>query len=77
MTYSPVITANWEADSSEVWTVPLGGGAGKIFPYRRTSDECSGSGLLQLGKTGFRCRLGAEVSVAVIVPEIGKRLFWR
>ncbi len=28
---APVITANWEADSGNVWTVPFGGGAGKIF----------------------------------------------
>lgn len=28
---SPVITANWEAKSSNTWTVPIGGGLGKIF----------------------------------------------
>jgi hypothetical protein len=28
---SPIITANWEADSDDRWTVPLGGGFGKIF----------------------------------------------
>lgn len=28
---SPIITANWEADDDNTWTVPLGGGAGKIF----------------------------------------------
>lgn len=28
---APIITANWEADSSDQWTVPLGGGGGKIF----------------------------------------------
>ena len=27
----PIITANWEADSSQRWTVPLGAGIGKIF----------------------------------------------
>jgi len=26
-----IITANWDADSSQRWTVPLGGGAGKLF----------------------------------------------
>ena len=30
-TSSPLITANWEADSGEQWTVPLGLGYGKIF----------------------------------------------
>lgn len=28
---APVMTANWEADRDDRWTVPLGGGAGKIF----------------------------------------------
>jgi hypothetical protein len=28
---APIITANWEADSNERWTVPFGGGVGKIF----------------------------------------------
>ncbi|MFC1531472.1 neuromedin U [Gemmatimonadota bacterium] len=27
---APIITANWEADSGDQWTVPLGGGAGKL-----------------------------------------------
>ena len=28
---SPIITANWEADSGNQWTVPVGGGVGKLF----------------------------------------------
>ena len=32
LTSSPLITANWKADrSGDTWTVPLGGGFGKIF----------------------------------------------
>jgi len=27
----PIITANWEADKDNRWTIPFGGGAGKIF----------------------------------------------
>lgn len=30
-TTAPIITANWEADSDHRWTVPIGGGVGKIF----------------------------------------------
>ena len=26
-----IMTANWDLDSSDVWTVPLGGGVGKLF----------------------------------------------
>jgi hypothetical protein len=28
---APIITANWKADSDDQWTVPFGGGLGKIF----------------------------------------------
>ncbi|MGH6803992.1 MAG: outer membrane protein, partial [Methyloceanibacter sp.] len=35
LTSSPIITANWKADSGQKWTVPLGGGVGKIFHFGR------------------------------------------
>ena len=31
LTTSPIITANWEAENDNRWTIPLGGGVGKIF----------------------------------------------
>ncbi len=31
LTSAPIITANWEADDGNKWTVPLGGGFGKVF----------------------------------------------
>ncbi|MBQ0721054.1 MAG: neuromedin U [Gammaproteobacteria bacterium] len=30
LTTAPIITANWEADSGEKWTLPIGGGIGQI-----------------------------------------------
>jgi hypothetical protein len=35
LTSAPIITANWKADNSQRWTVPLGGGVGKIFHFGR------------------------------------------
>jgi hypothetical protein len=31
LTTSPIITADWHADSDERWTVPVGGGVGRLF----------------------------------------------
>ena len=31
LTSVPIITANWEADSRDRWTVPVGAGVGKLF----------------------------------------------
>jgi hypothetical protein len=28
---SPIVTANWKAAKGNVWTVPMGGGAGRVF----------------------------------------------
>ena len=30
LTFSPIITSNWKAESGNQWTVPFGGGVGKI-----------------------------------------------
>jgi len=35
LTSSPIITADWKADSGDRWTVPLGGGVGKIVRFGR------------------------------------------
>ena len=48
LTSSPVITANWKADSGDRWTVPLGGGVGKIF---------------HIGKLPVNTQLGAYYNV--------------
>ena len=33
LTTTPVITADWEADSDERWTIPFGGGAGRLVKF--------------------------------------------
>jgi len=33
LTFAPIITANWEASSSNTWTVPLGLGIGQIMKF--------------------------------------------
>lgn len=38
---SPIITANWKADSDQRWTVPVGGGFGKIFKIARQPVNAS------------------------------------
>ncbi|MHC4758093.1 MAG: neuromedin U [Planctomycetota bacterium] len=45
---APVITANWAADSSNTWTVPVGGGVGKVF---------------HVGKQPVNTRVGAYYNV--------------
>jgi hypothetical protein len=37
----PVITANWEAESDNRWTVPVGGGVGKIMKWGKQPVDLS------------------------------------
>ena len=46
LTTSPLITANWQADDDNRWTVPIGGGIGRIFKNRGPADQCQHRGLL-------------------------------
>jgi hypothetical protein len=33
LTSSPILNVNWKADGGQQWTIPLGGGVGKIFHF--------------------------------------------
>ena len=75
VTSSPILTFNWEATSSEEWTVPFGGGIGKIFKlgklplngslqayYNVRSDESS-----------TIARWQARVQLAFLFPAAGSK----
>jgi len=48
LTTAPIITANWEATSDNRWTIPFGGGVGKIF---------------KIGKQAVNAQVGAYKNV--------------
>jgi len=37
---APIVTANWDANRNNIWTVPLGGGMGKIFKFGKLPVNC-------------------------------------
>ncbi|MHC4991560.1 MAG: neuromedin U, partial [Planctomycetota bacterium] len=50
LTSSPIITANWMADSSDTWTVPLGGGVGRVFNIGKQPVNVSLQGFYNVEK---------------------------
>ena len=71
LTSSPIITANWLAASEDRWTVPLGGGFGKLFKLGKASGQYSAGSLFQRCEAAAgRRRLAAALSGAVSFPEI-------
>jgi hypothetical protein len=56
LTASPIITANWKAAGADVWTVPLGGGAGKLW---------------RIGKIGLPVNTSIQAFGNVVTPNHG------
>lgn len=69
---SPIITANWQATGgSEKWTVPIGGGVGRVFAPLHTKGECLSADLLECGQTRRRRGLDPESAIPVPVSPLG------
>ena len=47
LTYRPIITADWTVDEHNRWTVPLGGGFGRVLPVGPLVLDLASPGILQ------------------------------
>jgi hypothetical protein len=56
LTSSPIITADWKAAGADVWTVPLGGGVGKLW---------------RIGKIGLPVNTSIQAFGNVVTPNHG------
>ena len=50
LTSSPIVTANWEADSDNTWTVPFGGGVGRLFRIGKLPVNMQGQAFYNVEK---------------------------
>lgn len=62
---APILTANWEADAGDRWTVPLGMGGGRLFRLR----ELLGEGIGDLGKLPVNTSLQGYWNA--VTPDFG------
>lgn len=64
LTSSPIITANWEATRDQRWTVPVGGGLGKIVRFGRQPvnvyAQFFGNAVKPDGTTSWSARLQVQ-----------------
>ena len=65
----PIITANWRADTSNKWTVPLGGGIGKIFHLGRLPVNTSISAYYNVIKPDFGPNWQIRAQVQLMFPK--------
>jgi hypothetical protein len=66
---SPVITANWSADSSQRWSVPIGGGVGKIFKIANQPINASFQAFDYVEHPSFAPRWALRFQVQFLFPR--------
>jgi len=69
LTTSPVITANWKAKGSQVWTVPMGGGVGKLFKIGRLPVNTQISGYYNVVRPDFSNNWQIRAQVQFMFPK--------
>lgn len=66
---SPIITANWKADSDNRWTVPLGAGIGHIFHLGRLPVNAMVGAYYNVVKPDFAPNWNIQVQVKLMFPK--------
>jgi hypothetical protein len=69
LTSAPIATVNWKADSSQRWTVPLGGGVGKIFHLGKLPVNTQISAYNNVVQPDFGANLQIRAQVQLMFPE--------
>jgi hypothetical protein len=68
-TSAPVLTVNWKADSGQQWTVPLGGGIGKIFHFGKLPVNTQLSAYYNVAKPDFGANWQIRAQVQFMFPK--------
>ncbi len=66
---SPLITANWEADSDNTGTVPVGGGFGKIFRIGKQPMNASVQAFYNVEKPDFGADWQLRLQLQFLFPK--------
>jgi hypothetical protein len=69
LTSAPVWTVDWKADGGNQWTVPLGGGVGKIFHLGKLPVNTSIAGYYNVVKPDFAANWQIRAQVQLMFPK--------
>ena len=69
LTSSPTITADWEADSDDRWTVPVGGGVGKLVRFGEQPVDFKLQGLWNAEKPDNAADWTLKLQVKFLFPK--------
>jgi hypothetical protein len=69
LTSAPIMTVNWKADGGNKWTVPLGGGVGKIFHFGKLPVNTQLSAYYNVVKPDFGADWQIRAQVQLMFPK--------
>ncbi len=69
VTTAPLISANWEANSSQRWTVPVGAGVGRIFKIGKQPINAKLAGYYNVEKPDFGSEYNIQASITFLFPK--------
>ncbi|UCE58433.1 MAG: hypothetical protein JSU63_13435 [Phycisphaerales bacterium] len=69
LTSSPVITANWAADSDDTWTIPIGGGVGRIIRFGKLPVNVTLQSYYNIEKPDLAPDWGIRFQFALLFPK--------
>ena len=70
LTSVPIMTANWKADKAgDVWTVPLGGGVGKLFKIDKQPIDTQLQAFGNVAKPQFGADWQLRFQIKLLFPE--------
>jgi hypothetical protein len=69
LTSAPILTVDWKADSGQQWTVPIGGGVGKIFHLGKLPVNTQISAYYNVVKPDFGANWQIRAQVQFMFPK--------
>ncbi len=69
LTSAPIVTVNWDADSDNRWTVPVGGGVGHIFHFGKLPVNTQISGYYNVVSPEYGADWQLRVQVQLMFPK--------
>jgi hypothetical protein len=69
LTSSPILTVDWQASSEDQWTVPIGGGVGKIFHFGKLPVNSSIQAYYNVEKPEFGADWQLRAQVQLMFPK--------
>ncbi len=69
LSFSPIITANWEASNSDTWTVPLGAQIGQIVRFGKQPINFSAGAYYNVEKPKFGADWTLRLQMTFLFPK--------